>query len=482
MQKIKDILQASILWRLLDKLADWMGGQWRKSCAVHAYLNPTGRDEGASRASIFATLFNLCQRGLSWLYAKLRLDKLLHDSVLTRMWMWTLLTVGLAPVLPTMVTAGLAMLCFCSLALALVRDRNRGLAYSPVNKYVLLYCGVFAVGTLASVAPRESLPVGLLTIFFTLFALVVVNAVDSRDKLEQMIRVMIFAAVAVCFYGLFQFVFRTGYQSQAWVDSSMFGGISFRMVSTFENPNMLAQYLLLTIPLAGAMLINDFGEKKKRWLWLGCCAVMCLCMILTFSRGGWLALLVAGVVFLVMVNPRLLVLAPFALILLYFVLPDTIIQRFTSIGNLADHSTSYRVSIWIGSLRMLADYWLCGIGPGDVAFNTVYPTYSYDEITTPHTHNLFLQLTSDAGICALVVFCVILWCFFRYLSAGVHKAADGKGRMLQIAFFSGMAGFLVQAMTDYSFYNYRVMLLFWVYLGLGMMAARHCSGKGADET
>ena len=32
-------------------------------------------------------------------------------------------------------------------------------------------------------------------------------------------------------------------------------------------------------------------------------------------------------------------------------------------------------------------------------------------------------------------------------------------------------GFLVQAMTDYSFYNYRVMFLFWAYLALGGLAA-----------
>ena len=31
---------------------------------------------------------------------------------------------------------------------------------------------------------------------------------------------------------------------------------------------------------------------------------------------------------------------------------------------------------------------------------------------------------------------------------------------------------MVQAMTDYSFYNYRVMFLFWAYLALGMVAAR----------
>ncbi len=472
MDRITKILQASILWRMLDKLADWMGGQWRDSRVIRAFLNPTGRGEGASRTSVFAWLFNTVQRLLGRLYNKLRLERLFEGSIFTNLWLWTALTVGFAPLLPTMVTAGLGLVAVCTFVLALVRERGRSLVYSPVNKYIMLYCGIFAVGTLASVAPADSLKVGLLTIFFTLFALIPINAVDSREKLERMISILIFAGVAVCLYGLFQFVFRTGYQSEAWVDSNMFAGISFRMTSTFENPNMLAQYLLLMIPLAGACLLNDFEDRKKRWLWLGCCGIMCLCMLLTFSRGGWLALLIAGVVFLVLINPRLLVLAPFALIVLYFVLPDTIIQRFTSIGDMSDHSTSYRVSIWLGSLRMLADYWLCGIGPGDVAFNTVYPTYSYDEIVTPHTHNLFLQIMTDAGVCALIVFCIILWCFFRRMSAGVHKAEKGRGRLLQIAFFSGMAGFMVQAMTDYSFYNYRVMLLFWIYLGLGVTTAR----------
>ena len=37
---------------------------------------------------------------------------------------------------------------------------------------------------------------------------------------------------------------------------------------------------------------------------------------------------------------------------------------------------------------------------------------------------------------------------------------------------AGIAGFLVQAMTDYSFYNYRVLFLFWAWLALGSLLAR----------
>ena len=44
--------------------------------------------------------------------------------------------------------------------------------------------------------------------------------------------------------------------------------------------------------------------------------------------------------------------------------------------------------------------------------------------------------------------------------------------MYQVALAAGMAGFLVQAMTDYSFYNYRVMFLFWVFIALGGLVSR----------
>ena len=125
--------------------------------------------------------------------------------------------------------------------------------------------------------------------------------------------------------------------------------------------------------------------------------------------------------------------------------------------NLEDQSTSYRVYIWMGTLAMLKDYWLCGIGPGDAAFNLVYPRYSYSGITAPHSHNLFLQIMCDAGVIALVIFVLLLFHFFRDVCSAFCRERDAFSRFHQTAVAAGMAGFLVQAMTDYSFYNYRVM-------------------------
>ena len=164
-------------------------------------------------------------------------------------------------------------------------------------------------------------------------------------------------------------------------------------------------------------------------------------------------------------------LIPVVLALLWVLLPETVTSRFSSIGDLKDASTSYRFYIWMGTLAMLKDYWLCGIGPGAEAFNKVYPAYSYNGISAPHSHNLFLQILSDAGIAALGTFLILLFVYFRMMCVAMSKERDWTSRIHQIALTAGVCGFLVQAMTDYSFYNYRVLFLFWIYLVLGALCA-----------
>ena len=121
---------------------------------------------------------------------------------------------------------------------------------------------------------------------------------------------------------------------------------------------------------------------------------------------------------------------------------------------------------------MLKDYWLCGIGPGEEAFNMVYPAYGYNGIEAPHAHNLLLQIVCDAGIVELVIFLVLLVVYVRMLCVAISREKDWTSRIHQIALLSGVAGFMVQAMTDYSFYTYRVMFIFWAYLALGELATR----------
>ena len=164
---------------------------------------------------------------------------------------------------------------------------------------------------------------------------------------------------------------------------------------------------------------------------------------------------------------------PIVLCILPFIIPQTIVDRIMSVGNMEDSSTSYRVYIWRGTLGMMKHYWLGGIGMGEAAFSQVYPFFSYNAIIAPHSHNLFLQLLVEAGISGLGVFLVMQIVFVKKMS-DVYRMDDKKSMdsMLALALGSGVIGFLAQSMFDYTFYNYRVMAVFFMVLGLGL-ALKH---------
>lgn len=466
LQNLWSALSRSALGRGFDTLCRWFGRQWSESGIIGWFCSPRYLADTAEREP------GRLRSALCAVYEKLRLNRLLEGSIFLRCFLWCGAAAALSAVLPTMAVLGLVMVGYGSAALSMLHERGRKLTREPLALPVAAYMVCYLAATLTSVNVRGSLYVGLISIVFIGFAIVLSLAVETRSQLDLLTALLVAVAAAVSCYGILQYIFRWGYQSAAWVDEDMFSTIQFRVGSTMQNPNMLGQYLILMIPLGGAKLLGVKGVWRKLW-YLGCCGVMCLCMILTFSRGAWLGLLFAGLVFFVLLQPRLLFLAPFALLTLWAALPATVIDRFSSIGNLADQSTSYRVSIWLGTIHMLRDgYWLAGIGPGTAAFNVVYPQYSYETIVAPHAHNLFLQILCDGGIVTLLVFLWVLLRYFRTLGHALRGEKDFMSRLIQIACTSGILGFLVQSMTDYSFYNYRVMFLFWAYIALGNLCAR----------
>ena len=78
------------------------------------------------------------------------------------------------------------------------------------------------------------------------------------------------------------------------------------------------------------------------------------------------------------------------------------------------------------------------------------------------------------------IFVLLLYRFFRDMCASFCREKDWFTRLHIVAVGAGIAGFLVQAMTDYSFYNYRVMFMFWGFLGIYLLFTKlHREEAGA---
>ena len=326
------------------------------------------------------------------------------------------------------------------------------------------------ISSVFSFNPKKSLLVWGLYLIFIGYYFIIINAVKTKEQLYSLVRIFVIAGLLVSIYGILQYIFGWN-TSNAWIDEEMFEDSTMRAYSTMGNPNVLGEYLLLVIPLAAFLFLNSSAKVLEKMIWLASAGLCTVCMIFTQSRGCWIGLIAAVTIFVTFYKGKLWGALPILILALPFVLPQTVIDRFLSVGNMDDSSTSYRVYIWFGTIAMLRDFWLGGIGMGEGAFEIVYPIYSYNGVMALHSHSLYFQLLADGGICALLIFLVtmvaFLWKMSMLYSVKGKKNPDGVFALCSV---TSIIGLMIQSMFDYTFYNYRMMAMFFMVLAISVSA------------
>lgn len=346
---------------------------------------------------------------------------------------------------------------------------------TPIDALVVLFFIVLCYSTLTSYFIRDSINVLIVHTLMLAFYFVLTRTINSRYKLYLLVVLLIISASLTSLYGVYQY-FGGSATTEAWVDTAMFEDIQSRVGSTFSNPNILGEYLIMMIPLALSLL---WYRKKLiyKGIFVAMLGLMGICMIFTFSRGAWLGLMLAMVGFFIVRDKRLFALFLIALFILPFALPPSVTNRFTSIGNMEDTSSSYRMSILLGSLRMAQDYWISGVGLGSQGFKAIYPKYSLAAAYAHHAHNIYIQVILEMGVAGALVFMLIILVFIRAALAHQSKTKDAFLSTVMLAACTGIAGYLVQGLVENIWYNYRVLQTFWVVLAVGLCAIKLAKGE-----
>ena len=144
------------------------------------------------------------------------------------------------------------------------------------------------------------------------------------------------------------------------------------------------------------------GTRKKQ---LSCVLLLlglafpAVALIMTYSRSGWISLMLAAFVYIWLRNKKLIPLFIALALLAIPLLPSTIITRLTSIvtsflgssGHI-DSSAQHRFALWQGVEYMIRDYGVSGIGLGPTAFASLYPLYAQPLAIdgAAHTQSLYL--------------------------------------------------------------------------------------------
>lgn len=374
--------------------------------------------------------------------------------------------IGAAPFLPTMALAGLIGLTLMCFIINMLFGGGCSFKTDTLGAVIILFGIVLLFFGVTSYTRTESIKIALLEGLFLTSYFLIISLCGSIDRIKRAVRVFSLSSLLCGFYGLYQYL--SGAVDMTWVDKELFEDLSLRVYSTFENPNVYGEYLLLALPLSLCMI---FISKRltSRLYYAAVTAVLGANLLLTYARGCYLAVIFACGLLMLFYAKKLLgpgiALMAGGLAAAPFILPASVINRFASITNLADSSTSYRINIWEGTVRLLGDFWPLGIGLGQEAFHTIYPRYSLNAIVAPHAHNLYLQVMTEMGIGGLLTLISIIICFINRCVTAFSRA-QWRTRAFIAAMACGICAFLFEGIFEYVWYNYRVFLIFFISIGL----------------
>ncbi|MBD2743421.1 IctB family putative bicarbonate transporter [Coleofasciculus sp. FACHB-1120] len=368
---------------------------------------------------------------------------------------------------------------------------------TPIHWLVLLYWGISTVATALSPVKMAALKGwGKLTLYLLFFALMA-RVLRSPRLRSILIAVYLHIALIVSVYGLRQWFF--GAEALAtWTDPTSPMSKTTRVYSYLGNPNLLAAYLLPAIALSLAAIFAWRGWSRKA-LALTMFAVNSACLILTFSRGGWIGFILLLFVFSLMllywISEHLppfwrtwslpILLGSLALVLAVAILfVEPVRDRAFSIfaNRSQDSSNNFRVNVWEAVVEMIRDRPILGIGPGNEAFNKIYPLYQRPRYTALSAYSVFLELAVETG---LIGFCCFMWLLVVTFNQGwlqlnrLRQLGRREGFWL-IAAIATIFGLLGHGLVDTVWYRPEVNTLWWMMVAL--IASYYTFSPGSDRT
>lgn len=205
--------------------------------------------------------------------------------------------------------------------------------------------------------------------------------------------------------------------------------------------------------IAACVLAGFALEERGRRRLIGLAAALPFGVIfLTYTRGVWVGVLAALVLYLAVRRPKgLLLLAP-AVVAVYFLMPPEIRGRMRSIGNLSDATSRDRIAMARAGLRMVADHPLFGVGPDMV--KPYYPLYRDADAVrgvVPHLHNNVLQFAAANGLFAAAAYLALVGLFlWRAVTLLRRETRPDRAALLAGAVLAG-AALTVAGLFEYNF-------------------------------
>ena len=275
----------------------------------------------------------------------------------------------------------------------------------------------------AAAAPGDS--VNLLTdIFLKVAAIFVlmVNLLDTRERLRSMLKLVVICGTVLASFAIANYLAGKFTVTDKRVGVRIAGIVG----GVFENPNDLATSLNILIPLALALALLSRGVARAAYF--ACASILSAAVVLTFSRGGFLGLVVMACMLLWKVGRRHAMATILAAILMFgaflVAMPTGYSARITSIfegENDPTGSVQARSDLLERAAYLAATHTIVGLGMGN------FHIYSIGE---QKAHNSYLEITAELGVAGLIAYLIMLVAPLRSLRK-IERDSIGRPSALE---------------------------------------------------
>jgi O-antigen ligase len=302
----------------------------------------------------------------------------------------------------------------------------------------------------------------MLLLFITYLA--IVNSVDSFEKYQTMLRAWIGVHIYLTVFG----VIGRGSSVGAFVRDS----------------NDFALTLNMITPLTFCLGYHAKEFRKRVWLFIAT-GIFLFATLMTFSRGGFLGLIGAGLYCLYKAPRKLLATTVVGLAItgVWAFAPESFFQRMDTIsaeyeGTGGTGTGQQRLYAWEAGWKMFADYPVFGVGAGNYPWRV--GEYEPDEgfegryFSGRPVHSLYFTLLPELGTIGTILF---LWMLLSSLKDLRHIRRSGKRRSFWIEEESyseqwlqgiaiGLTGSVVGFLVSGTFVSVLYYPNFWFWMGM----------------
>ncbi len=375
------------------------------------------------------------------------------------------------PVLSSLWDEALLLLAFCwILRTRMARSQPILPRTNVLDAPVLLFIGV-GMALMFGVSPFFSIAVSgyRATVQYMLWFFVVTRLLrDDRDFAVIYVTLVAIAFV-IALHGLYQFVVAAPIPSN-WVDQAE-QGVRTRVYSIFGSPNIMGDYMVMFAPMTAALAYYFKDKKAKVVCWL---ATFCMCFacLFTMSRGAWMAMAVAVLVFALLQDRRLLALMLVAAVIALF-LPFVASRIGYLFTDDFAHSTANggRASRWNLALEYLSTNPIFGFGLGMFGGAVAMQTQVYNWISYFYVDNYYVKILVEMGYLGFGLFILMMLCVLVTGGRSIYRNRKDPMKPLCVGIFSGLCGVLTHCYFENIFEEPYMMVYFWtmaallVYLG-----------------